>query len=128
MLDEGRQAAAAPTRHPRYAATIRATQMTSRPVRRIGLQHQHGHTSGSLTPMGLLNGKRLLVTGVLTDASLAFAVARLAAAEGAELILTGAGRGLGRAFAEGAGSRGAGSTDAPSADSACSRPHAEQRP
>ena len=44
--------------------------------------------------MGLLSGKRLLVTGVLTDASIAFAVARLAAAEGAELILTGAGRGL----------------------------------
>ncbi len=44
--------------------------------------------------MGLLSGKRLLITGVLTDASLAFSVARLAAAEGAELILTGAGRGL----------------------------------
>ena len=44
--------------------------------------------------MGLLSGKRLLITGVLTDASLAFAVARLAAAEGAEIILTGAGRGL----------------------------------
>ena len=44
--------------------------------------------------MGLLSEKRLLVTGVLTDASLAFSVARLAAAEGAELILTGAGRGL----------------------------------
>ena len=44
--------------------------------------------------MRLLSGKRLLITGVLTDASLAFAVARLAAAEGAELILTGAGRGL----------------------------------
>ena len=44
--------------------------------------------------MGLLSRKRLLVTGVLTDASLAFSVARLAAAEGAELILTGAGRGL----------------------------------
>ena len=44
--------------------------------------------------MGLLSDRRLLITGVLTDASLAFAVARLAAAEGAELILTGAGRGL----------------------------------
>ncbi len=44
--------------------------------------------------MGLLSKKRLLITGVLTDASLAFAVARLATAEGAELILTGAGRGL----------------------------------
>ncbi|HET6792803.1 MAG TPA: enoyl-ACP reductase FabI [Acidimicrobiales bacterium] len=44
--------------------------------------------------MGLLDGKRILVTGVLTDASLAFGVARLAQAEGAELVLTGAGRGL----------------------------------
>jgi enoyl-[acyl-carrier protein] reductase I len=44
--------------------------------------------------MGLLEGKRILVTGVLTDASIAFGVARLAQEEGAEVILTGAGRGL----------------------------------
>ena len=44
--------------------------------------------------MGILDGKQLLITGVLTDASIAFAVARLAQEEGAELILTGAGRGL----------------------------------
>lgn len=44
--------------------------------------------------MPLLEGKRILVTGVLTDASLAFAVARLAQEEGAEIVLTGAGRGL----------------------------------
>ncbi|MGH9302064.1 MAG: enoyl-ACP reductase FabI [Acidimicrobiales bacterium] len=44
--------------------------------------------------MTILGGKRIVITGVLTDASLAFAVARLAQAEGAELILTGAGRGL----------------------------------
>jgi enoyl-[acyl-carrier protein] reductase I len=44
--------------------------------------------------MGLLAGKRILVTGVLTDASLAFAVARLAQEEGAEVVLSGAGRGL----------------------------------
>jgi meromycolic acid enoyl-[acyl-carrier-protein] reductase len=44
--------------------------------------------------MGLLTGKRILVTGVLTDASLAFAVARLAQEEGAEVVLSGAGRGL----------------------------------
>lgn len=43
--------------------------------------------------MGLLDGKQLVVTGVLTDASLAFAVARLAQEQGAEVILTGAGRG-----------------------------------
>ena len=44
--------------------------------------------------MGLLDGKRILVTGVLTDASLAFAVARLAQEEGAEIVLSGADRGL----------------------------------
>jgi meromycolic acid enoyl-[acyl-carrier-protein] reductase len=44
--------------------------------------------------MALLDGKRILVTGVLTDASLAFGVARTALDEGAEVVLTGAGRGL----------------------------------
>ena len=42
--------------------------------------------------MGLLDGKRLLVTGVLTDASIAFHVARLAQDEGAEVVLTSFGR------------------------------------
>jgi enoyl-[acyl-carrier protein] reductase I len=32
--------------------------------------------------MGLLDGKRILVTGVLTDASIAFSVAEQALAEG----------------------------------------------
>jgi len=44
--------------------------------------------------MGILDGKRILVTGVLTDASLAFGIARLAMDEGAEVTLSGAGRGL----------------------------------
>ena len=44
--------------------------------------------------MGLLEGKHIVITGVLTDASLAFAVAQLAQAEGADIVLTGAGRGL----------------------------------
>jgi enoyl-[acyl-carrier protein] reductase I len=44
--------------------------------------------------VGILEGKRIVVTGVLTDASLAFGVARLAQEEGAEVVLTGAGRGL----------------------------------
>jgi enoyl-[acyl-carrier protein] reductase I len=43
---------------------------------------------------GLLEGKRLLVTGVLTDDSLAFSAARHAQEQGAEIVLTGAGRGL----------------------------------
>ncbi len=44
--------------------------------------------------MGLLDGKKIVVTGVLTDASLAFGVAKLALAEGAEIVLTGAGRAM----------------------------------
>ena len=42
--------------------------------------------------MGILDGKRILVTGVLTDASIAFHVARIAQEEGARLVLTGFGR------------------------------------
>ncbi|GLW23256.1 MULTISPECIES: enoyl-ACP reductase FabI [Microbispora] len=42
--------------------------------------------------MGLLDGKRLLVTGVLTDSSIAFNVAKLAQEEGARVVLTGYGR------------------------------------
>jgi meromycolic acid enoyl-[acyl-carrier-protein] reductase len=44
--------------------------------------------------MGLLEGKNIVITGVLTDASLAFGVATLAQNEGAEVMLTGAGRAL----------------------------------
>ena len=42
--------------------------------------------------MGLLDGKRLLITGVITDASIAFSIARLAQQEGATVVLTGFGR------------------------------------
>jgi enoyl ACP reductase len=42
--------------------------------------------------MGILDGKRILITGVLTDASIAFHVARVAQQEGARLVLTGFGR------------------------------------
>jgi enoyl-[acyl-carrier protein] reductase I len=44
--------------------------------------------------MGLLDDKKLLITGVLTDDSLAFGVAEMAQREGAEVILTGFGRAL----------------------------------
>ncbi|GAA4360882.1 enoyl-ACP reductase FabI [Angustibacter luteus] len=40
----------------------------------------------------LLEGKKLLVTGVLTDSSIAFHVARLAQEQGAEVVLTSFGR------------------------------------
>ncbi|MFP3991456.1 enoyl-ACP reductase FabI [Streptomyces sp. E11-3] len=41
---------------------------------------------------GLLAGKRILVTGVLTEASIAFHTARIAQLEGADVVLTGFGR------------------------------------
>jgi meromycolic acid enoyl-[acyl-carrier-protein] reductase len=42
----------------------------------------------------LLKGKKLLITGVLTPQSIAFNIAELAQQEGAEVILTGFGRGM----------------------------------
>ena len=43
--------------------------------------------------MGLLDGKRLLITGVITDASIAFSVARArAGARAPQVVLTGFGR------------------------------------
>jgi enoyl-[acyl-carrier protein] reductase I len=42
----------------------------------------------------LLEGKRLLITGVLTDDSIAWHVARIAQQEGAEIVCTGFGRGM----------------------------------
>jgi enoyl-[acyl-carrier protein] reductase I len=42
----------------------------------------------------MLDGKRLLITGVLTRGSIAFEVARQAQAGGAEVVLTGFGRGM----------------------------------
>ena len=44
--------------------------------------------------MGILDGKRVLITGVLTDTSLAFGVAQLAQEQGAEIVVTGFGRGM----------------------------------
>jgi meromycolic acid enoyl-[acyl-carrier-protein] reductase len=41
---------------------------------------------------GLLDGKRVLVTGVITEQSIAFSVARLAQEQGATVVLTGFGR------------------------------------
>jgi enoyl-[acyl-carrier protein] reductase I len=46
------------------------------------------------TDMGILQGKNILVTGVLTDGSIAFHIAKIAQEEGATVILTGFGRAL----------------------------------
>jgi enoyl-[acyl-carrier protein] reductase I len=42
--------------------------------------------------MGILDGKQILVTGVLTDSSIAFHVAKIAQEQGATVVLTGFGR------------------------------------
>lgn len=42
----------------------------------------------------LLEGKRLLITGVLSDSSIAYPIARLAQEEGAEIVLTSFGRAM----------------------------------
>ncbi|MGH2463536.1 MAG: SDR family oxidoreductase, partial [Candidatus Limnocylindria bacterium] len=42
----------------------------------------------------LLAGKKVLVTGVLTDDSIAFSVAQVAQEAGAEIVLTGVGRAM----------------------------------
>lgn len=44
--------------------------------------------------MGILQGKNILVTGVLTDGSIAFHIAKIAQEEGATVVLTGFGRAL----------------------------------
>ena len=57
--------------------------------------------------MGILEGKKILVTGVLTDASIAFATARLAQEQGATVVLTDFGRAVaGRADRQAAAAGG----------------------
>ncbi len=52
-------------------------------------------TTGTAPGAGnILAGKRILVTGIVNAASLAFAVARVAQAQGAEVVVTGWGRSL----------------------------------
>jgi meromycolic acid enoyl-[acyl-carrier-protein] reductase len=59
----------------------------------MGLQSAPSHRIIQEVPV-LLDGKKLLVTGVLTDDSIAFAAARVAQEAGAELILTNVGKGV----------------------------------
>src|SRR5690349_18631159 len=50
--------------------------------------HPHEKVAG----MGILEGKKLLITGVLMDSSIAFHVAKIAQQEGATVVLTSFGR------------------------------------
>ncbi|MFG1950396.1 enoyl-ACP reductase FabI [Micromonospora sp. NPDC048830] len=65
-------------------------------------RHRPHPASDAVTPAaperrrgaGLLDGKRLLVTGVLTESSIAYHVARIAQNEGARIVLTSFGRAM----------------------------------
>ena len=88
--------ASSPATTPAYitGAVSRSTAgsawATDRPAR---LDHRDTVlTTDREAHMGLLDGKTLLVTGVLMDSSIAFHVARLAQEEGAEVVLTSFGR------------------------------------
>ena len=50
------------------------------------------NTENKEQQMGILEGKKILVTGVLTEASIAFSVAKLAQEQGAQVILSSFGR------------------------------------
>ena len=50
---------------------------------------RHGPLGERTDMAGFLEGKRILVTGIITDSSIAFHIARVAQEEGAELVLTG---------------------------------------
>ena len=93
-----------PTRWPASSSSSRRTRPATSPARSsrstaasawatdtLLARLSHGDTQNG-TLMGLLDGKKLLVTGVLTDGSIAFHVARLAQQEGAEVLLTSFGR------------------------------------
>jgi meromycolic acid enoyl-[acyl-carrier-protein] reductase len=58
------------------------------------MKHRTDRKTLGQSIMGILEGKRLLITGVLLDSSLAYGVAQTALDEGADIVLTGAGRGL----------------------------------
>ena len=64
-------------------ATSRGRSSRSTADSAWGTELLTANDSGGRTRMGLLEGKRLLITGVLTDASIAFTVAQLAQEQGA---------------------------------------------
>src|SRR5439155_16620190 len=87
--DRGPQVAAATNRsghqplRPPTAGDTDRRQQTERPWTQAEARERY---------VGIVEGKRLLITGVITDASIAFAAARVAQEQGAEVVLTGFGR------------------------------------
>src|SRR4029453_7123831 len=63
-----------------------------RPVELVRLRRSQRDARVRARRLMLLAGKRILVTGVLNDASIAFSVARCVQEHGAEVVLTSFGR------------------------------------
>ena len=85
-----------PVRRPEeVAAAVSGWQATA------GVRHRGRHPgrrwtrNGSLTDMGILEGKRILVAGVTMDTSIGFAVAKVAQEQGATVLISNFGRALG---------------------------------
>src|SRR3954454_12009887 len=87
---------------PSRSGVIVAVSSTLAPYPRRDVRHSPRRASNPCSRPGrpryawkmLLEGRKLLVTGVLTESSIAFSIARRAQEEGAEIVLTGFGRGL----------------------------------
>ena len=61
-------------------------------VELVRVRRAQRHVGAGPCPLMLLDGKRILVTGVLNDASIGFGVAKLAQEQGAEVVLSSFGR------------------------------------
>src|SRR5258705_11179593 len=72
-------------------AFLRAGPASARRTSRMRGHAARNHVR-SAAMSGLLEGKHLLITGVINHESIAFAVARLAQEQGAHIVLTGHGR------------------------------------
>src|SRR6516225_9472823 len=89
-----RSGLAPPPRSPGWSASWRPRMRLTSPVRSsrstaawAWATDFNTHTRTDMA--GLLEGKRILVTGIITDSSIAFHIARVAQEQGAELVLTG---------------------------------------
>ena len=79
------------SRRRRRTSPARSSRSTAASAWVTDPTHLH-HQGRHWRALGILDGKRILVTGVITDASIAFHVARLAQEQGATVVLTGFGR------------------------------------
>src|SRR3984957_14636801 len=96
-----RSGSAPPRRSPGWSAFSRPRMRATSPVRSSpstaawvwATEFNHDTRTSTATlrtdMAGLLDGKRILVSGIITDSSIAFHIARVAQEQGAQLVLSG---------------------------------------